>query len=271
MVPGLATYPKVVQVTMTESESVSGVLSTSTATIQTIVTTVKTISSLSAFAPMVQINWQSTDLATGTAATSASSRSNNTNNTTTTAPVESINSSAPAPTSSTESVTAIAVGCTVAIVAIAASILFAIFWRRRVRKTLAVRLAAHDNGADGAPKHWEVQDPQQNQLSWDSAPIELNSRTKPVEMVGTQCFPEMPPAAASTFHTPAWTMPQSIPDAIYQSPTFNNLCDQQLEPTAIADFPHDPETRQSLVQEVFAAMIYLGEDCEDAESKESIN
>lgn len=49
------------------------------------------------------------------------------------------------------------------------------------------------------------------------------------------------------------------------------LCDQELDQNAIADYPSDQETQQKLVQELVAAMIYLGEDCEDAESKKSVN
>lgn len=49
------------------------------------------------------------------------------------------------------------------------------------------------------------------------------------------------------------------------------LCDQQLDPAAIADFPFDSQTQQVLVQQLVAAMIYVGDDCEDADSKKSVN
>lgn len=49
------------------------------------------------------------------------------------------------------------------------------------------------------------------------------------------------------------------------------LCDQELDHNAISDYPQDPQAQQQLVQELVSAMIYLGQDCEDAESKKSVN
>lgn len=49
------------------------------------------------------------------------------------------------------------------------------------------------------------------------------------------------------------------------------LCDEKPDHAAIDDFPRDPQTQQDHVQQLVAAMIYLGEDCEDAQSKKSTN
>lgn len=51
-----------------------------------------------------------------------------------------------------------------------------------------------------------------------------------------------------------------------------SLCDDNAtDSSAKSDFPPDPKTQQQLVRELIEAMLYLGDDCEDATSKKSVN
>lgn len=50
------------------------------------------------------------------------------------------------------------------------------------------------------------------------------------------------------------------------------LCDDtEADLAASLDFPRDPQTQQQLARELIEAMVYLGDDCEDATSRKSVN
>lgn len=47
--------------------------------------------------------------------------------------------------------------------------------------------------------------------------------------------------------------------------------DSETDLAASLDFPPDLQTQQILARELIEAMLYLGDDCEDATSKKSVD
>lgn len=133
------------------------------------------IQTFTAQAPMIQINWRSTDLiATPTAALSSTNTPTGTRTT---------GNGRPGGTISIGSISGIVVGCVVALVAMCALCFF--LGRRRQRKLPAdTRHQDEDRLRTSLPHEL-------NQDCGSFGPGELEQPRKPLEMVGTRCVAEL--------------------------------------------------------------------------------
>ena len=165
------TYPRVSAVTTTETDSASapfGTLVTQSTT---------TMNSVTIRAPMIQINWQSTDLEV--ASTSETIRSTASQSAT------GDNNSSPAGIS-TGAIAGITVGYVIAVLATGAAAAFLMHRRRQDRKAKDLQSA---RGVEQTTKYEQQQQEQQNQ--YEAGPSELDGRTGPSELRGTQIVAEM--------------------------------------------------------------------------------
>lgn len=141
------------------------------------ITSTKTVDSLTVWAPMIQINWQSTDLET--AATSETVHS-----TTSQSATADINSS-PARIS-TGAIAGIAVGWVIAVIATGAAFAFLIRLRRQNEKAQDLKNAG---GADQATKGGQQQQGRQHRHQTGTS--ELDGHVEPSELPGTRIVAEM--------------------------------------------------------------------------------
>lgn len=137
----------------------------------------KTVDSMTVWAPMIQINWRSTDL-------KAASTSETTHSTTPqSAGADSNNSPAKF---STGAIAAITIGYVIAVLATGAAIAFLIRSRRQNRKSTGLQKSG---GADQATKDDQQQQGPQHQ--YQARNVELDGRTGPSEFTGTRLVAEM--------------------------------------------------------------------------------
>lgn len=153
------TYPYVIAVTT------DGIVST------------ETMASVTVWAPMIQINWQSTDLES--ASTSETVHS-------TTPPSANADSNSSPAGMSTGAIAGIVVGYVIAAIATGAAFAFWIRWRRQNGKTEGQQNAGV---ADQATKYDQQQQGQQHQ--YQTGTSEMNGRSEPSELPGTRIFAEI--------------------------------------------------------------------------------
>lgn len=168
MIPFPVTYPLVSALTTSAETTIQtgdGISPISTATIETI----------RAWAPMVQINWRSTDLVAATPTSEPSSTTSTSLKSTTLAKEK------PSGTVNVGSIVGITVGCVVALL-VACAVWFLI---RRRRQT---KLRA---GAEARREHHLKISQTLAQVDGNSAPAELEHPRKPLELVGTRCVAEL--------------------------------------------------------------------------------
>ncbi|KAI7784314.1 hypothetical protein LA080_010097 [Diaporthe eres] len=142
------------------------------------ITSTKTVDPLTVWAPMIQINWQSTDLETA-------STSETVHSTASQSATADINSS-PARIS-TGAIAGIAVGWVIALISTGAVFAFLIRWRRQNGKSQGLQ---NVEGADQATKH-DQQQQQGQQRQHQTGTSELDGRTRPSELPGTRIVAEM--------------------------------------------------------------------------------
>lgn len=141
------------------------------------ITSTTTMDTFTVWAPMIQINWQSTDLET--ASTSEAFHS------TTSQSASADNNSSPAGIS-TGAIAGITVGFVIAVVATGTAFAFLIRQRRQNGKTQSLQNAG---GGDQATKYDQQQQGQQHQHQTDTS--ELDGHTGPSELPGTRVVAEM--------------------------------------------------------------------------------
>lgn len=165
------TYPRVSVTTTTETDSNAGSFGT------LVIPSTTTMNSVTIRAPMIQINWQSTDLevaSTSEPVHPATSQS-----------ASADNNSSPAGLS-TGAIAGITVGYLIAVLATGVAAVFFIRRRRQDRKAKELQSA---RGADQTTKYEQQQQGQQNQ--YQTGPTELDGRTGPSELRGTRLVAEM--------------------------------------------------------------------------------
>lgn len=117
-----------------------------------------------------------------------------------------------------------------------------------------------------------------NSASMNLAPVTPMTST-PSQLIGNDQIEAAAQQIESLLHKSAIdpeympaTQIQGEADYKLKMQAYMTLCDGQVvHQDAVSDFPLDQQTQQKLVKDLITEMIYLGADCEDANSKKSVN